>query len=103
MYLDKLELLNKAGYFVGLNNKEYYDVLVHNYKTGNEDEKKFLDENADLCLDRYRLGIVQNNMILKEIEKIYRKIYPFWVLLVINVIGWALYWIIIWLIPFYLE
>jgi len=84
-----------------LDDKEFYNVLVYNYETADEDEKKYLDENADLCLDRYRLGIVQNNMILKAVDKIYRKIYPFWVLLVINVIGWALYWIIILLSPFF--
>lgn len=85
-YLTKLEILNNTGYFIGLNPNKFYDVLKYNYESGNVDEKYFMDENADLHLDRYKNGIVQTNLIFEKINSIYNILLFFLILTILSVI-----------------
>ena len=87
-YLTKLELLNNTGYFTGLNPKKFYDVLKYNYETGNEEEKKFMDDNSDLYLDRYKNGVMQTNLIYQKINAIYGILVFFLILTIISIIGY---------------
>lgn len=91
-YLTKLELLNKTGYFMGLNPKKFYDILKYNYKTANDEEKKFMDDNCDLYLDRYKNGIVQTNLTYKKINAIYNIIVVVLVIMIISFITIYLYY-----------
>lgn len=90
-YLAQLNLLNNTGFFTGLNPKKFYEILKYNYETGNDEEKKFMDENADLYLERYKSGTVQTNLILKKINNIYGVLVFFLIVFILNVIAFFLY------------
>ena len=90
-YLEQLNLLNNAGFFTGLNPKKFYEILKYNYETGNDEEKKFMDENAALYLERYKSGTVQTNLILKKINNIYGVLVFFLIVFILNVIAFFLY------------
>lgn len=91
-YLTKLNLLNNVGYFTGLNPKKFYEILKYNYETANDDEKKHMDENVDLYLDRYQNGTVQTNLIFNKINAIYGILVFFLILSVLNLIGAFCLW-----------
>ena len=85
-YLNKLELLNDTGYFTGLDPESFYNVLKDNYETSNSREREFMDENADLYMDRYKNGIVQTNLIYKRINSIYWIMVFFVILMIASLI-----------------
>lgn len=87
-YLEKLELLNNTGYFTGLNPKKFYDILKYNYESGNTEEKKFMDENSDLYLDRYKTGVVQTNLTYQKINSIYNILIFFLVLTILSILAY---------------
>jgi len=91
-YLTKLNLLNNVGYFTGLKPKKFYEILKYNYETANDDEKKHMDENVDLYLDRYQNGTVQTNLIFNKINAIYGILVFFLILSVLNLIGALCLW-----------
>ena len=86
-YLKKLNQLNDNGYFVGLNPDKFFNVLLYNYNSANEDEKKIMDNNSDLLLERYKSGVVQTNLIYKELISI-KKIFKFFLIItIISIVG----------------
>tara|TARA_A100000164_G_scaffold364480_1_gene382824 strand:+ start:1338 stop:1634 length:297 start_codon:yes stop_codon:yes gene_type:complete len=86
-YLEELELLNRSGYFMGLNDEKFYKILIHNYETGSDEEKKFMDENCKLLLDRYKNGVVQTNLIYNKISSIQSIMVFFLVLVILGIIA----------------
>lgn len=86
-FLTKLELLNNTGYFTGLNPKKFYEVLKYNYETGNDEEKKFMDDNMDLYLDRYKTGVMQTNLTYQKINAIYGILVFFLILTILSAIA----------------
>ncbi|WP_445731632.1 hypothetical protein [Mariniflexile sp.] len=65
-FLDKIEILNKSGYFKKLNNPEKteYKINTTKYLRANESEKLWLDNNADIILEKYQNGA--NSMLKME-------------------------------------
>ena len=75
IFLDKIEVLYKSGYFKKLNKLEKTDYKINttNYLRANESEKLWMDNNADIILEKYQNGtnsMMKIETLLTQIKNI---------------------------------